>query len=95
MPEKSIGTDQGRKFLFVVNDRDEVEKRDDVRLGPQFGTYRVIDDPQLKPTDRVIVDGLLRVRPGTKVNPKPATERLSLPDTALAPVDVAPPPRSK
>ena len=71
IPEKALGTDQGQKFVFVVNDRDEVERRN-VRLGPQFGLFRVIEGKVLKPGDRLIVDGLLRVRAGAKVNPKPA-----------------------
>src|SRR2546421_9530370 len=58
VPEKALGTDQGQKYLFVVNDKDEVERRN-VRLRPQFGTLRVIEDKGLKPDDRVIVDGLL------------------------------------
>jgi multidrug efflux system membrane fusion protein len=31
---------------------------------------RVIEDAAVAPKDRVIVDGLLRVRPGIEVNPK-------------------------
>lgn len=92
IPEKSLGTDQGQKYVFVVNDRDEVERRN-VRLGPQFGSFRVIEDNVLKPGDRVIVDGLLRVRPGTKVNPKPA-ELIAMPEI-VEPLEVAPLPRTK
>jgi multidrug efflux system membrane fusion protein len=91
VPEKSLGTDQGQKYLFVVNDRDEVERRN-VRLGPQLGMFRVIEDNALKTDDRVIVDGLLRVRPGTKVNPKPA-EVMTIPDTTAGAVETAPSPR--
>jgi membrane fusion protein, multidrug efflux system len=93
VPEKALGTDQGQKYLFVVNDKDEVERRN-VRLGPQFGTLRVIEDKVLKPDDRVIVDGLLRVRPGTKVSPKPA-EPSSLLDPAVPALELAPPPRPR
>jgi len=93
VPEKSLGTDQGQKFLFVVNDRDEVERRN-VRLGPQFGTFRVIEDHVLNPDERVIVDGLLRVRAGTKVNPKPAG-RMTFPEVTAGSVDKAPLPRAK
>ncbi len=92
VPEKSLGADQGQKYVYVVNDRDEVERRN-VRLGPQFGNFRVIENNVLKAGDRVIVDGLLRVRPGTKVNPKPA-EPIAMPEIA-SPLDTAPTPRSK
>lgn len=93
IPEKAIGTDQGQKYVFVINQQNEVERRN-VRLGPQYGTFRVIEDNVLKPDDRVIVEGLLRVRPGTKVNPKPA-EATTLPATVGPPPAVAPPPRSR
>jgi multidrug efflux system membrane fusion protein len=93
VPEKAIGTDQGQKYVFVVNDRDEVERRN-VRLGPQFGNFRVIEDGVLKPADRVVVDGLLRVRPGAKVNPKPA-EAMTIPETTIEAPETAPMPRSK
>ncbi len=93
VPEKAVGTDQGQKFVFVVNDRDEVERRN-VRPGPQFGTFRVIEDNVLKPTDRVIVDGLLRVRPGSKVNPKPA-EPMTPPESSTTAPETAPAPRAK
>jgi len=93
VPEKSLGTDQGQKYVFVVNDRNEVERRN-VRLGPQFGTFRVIEDRVLKPTDRIIVDGLLRVRSGTKVNPK-AAETMAPPASVVTALEAAPPPRAK
>jgi multidrug efflux system membrane fusion protein len=91
VPEKSLGVDQGQRYVYVVNDRNEVERRD-VRLGPQFGPLRVIEDKVLKETDRVVVDGLLRVRPGAKVDPKPA-QASNLPDPTLTPVAAAPEPR--
>ena len=88
VPERALGTDQGQKFVFVVNDRDEVVRRN-VRLGPQYGTMRVIEDNVLKPDDRVIVDGLLRVRQGTKVNPRPA-EPGAAAETGVPPPEPAP-----
>lgn len=95
VPEKALGTDQGQKYVFVVNDKNEVVRRD-VRLGPQFGTYRVVEDGVLKATDRVIVDGLLRVRPGAKVDPKPADPSRLPPDPVFRPLpEPAPAPREK
>lgn len=93
VPEKALGTDQGQKFVFVVNDRDEVERRN-VRLGPQYGNLRVIEEQTLKLDERIIVDGLLRVRPGIKVNPKPA-EPAWLVETAGPTPEPAPEPRSR
>jgi hypothetical protein len=48
----------------------------------------------LKPGDRVIVDGLLRVRPGSKVNPKPA-EPDKLAEPSVHALESAPMPRSQ
>ena len=94
IPEKAIGTDQGQKYVFVLNASNEVQRRN-VRLGARYGAWRVIEDKVLTPADRVIVEGLLRLRPGIVVQPKPA-ELPPLPEFFLPPeemADVAPPPR--
>jgi membrane fusion protein, multidrug efflux system len=70
VPDTAIATDQSRKIVFVVKDDDTVEARP-VTLGPLDEGLRVIRDG-LKPEDRVVVDGLQRVRVGAKVNPHPA-----------------------
>ena len=57
-------TDQGQKYVLVVNDKNEVEYRP-VTLGKLEGELRVIDEG-LKPGERVIVNGL-HVRPGMTV----------------------------
>lgn len=68
--EEALGTDQGQRFVYTLNDKDEVTYCP-VKIGPQFESRRVIENG-LSPQDRVIVLGLQRVRPGVKVNPKPA-----------------------
>jgi RND family efflux transporter MFP subunit len=67
--ERAIGRDQGQTFVFVLDDKDEVVYRR-VKLGPQQEDLRVIEEG-LKPGERVIINGLQRVRPGVKVSPKP------------------------
>ncbi len=60
--EKALQSDQGQKYLLIVNDKDIVEYRR-VKTGPlQDDGLRVILEG-LKPGDRVIVDGLQMVRP--------------------------------
>ena len=86
VPEIAIGTDQGLKYVYVVNADNEVVKcRVDLGLPVEFGTpkqtYRVVHpvatEPGapgiagLKTTDRVIVKGLQRVREKAKVTPMP------------------------
>ena len=70
LPDLAVVTDQSRKIVFVVRDDDTVEAKA-VVLGPLDGGLRVIRQG-LKPEDRVIVDGLQRVRVGAKVSPHPA-----------------------
>ncbi len=69
VPERAVGSDQGQRFVYVVNDKNVVERRN-LRAGQLYGALRVLEDAAVSPTDRVIVDGLLRVRPGIEVNPK-------------------------
>ena len=68
IPEESLGSDQGQKFVYVVDDKDEVSYRR-VETGLLNKGRRVIENG-LKPEDRIIVTGLQRVRPGAKVSPK-------------------------
>jgi membrane fusion protein, multidrug efflux system len=70
VPDSAIATDQARKIVFVVKDDDTVEARQ-VVLGPLDEGLRVIREG-LKPGDRVVVDGLQRVRIGAKVSPHAA-----------------------
>jgi multidrug efflux system membrane fusion protein len=65
--DKAVGTDQGQKFLFVVNDKNVVEYRR-IQVGPlEDDGLRVIADG-LKSGEWVIVSGLQLVRAGTEVN---------------------------
>jgi membrane fusion protein, multidrug efflux system len=66
--ERAIGTDQNRKFVFVVNDKNMTEYRP-IQLGTQVGTLRVVSSG-LKAGERIVVDGLQRVRPGAPVAPE-------------------------
>jgi RND family efflux transporter MFP subunit len=68
--EEALGTDQGQRFLYVVNEKDEVAYRR-VQVGMLTHGNRVIESG-LSPGERVVVNGLQRVRPGDKVTPKPA-----------------------
>ncbi len=71
VPEVAIGSDQARKFVFVVNaDNSVVQKY--VTLGQLIdGKLRVIKEG-LGPDDRVIVNGMVRARNGIKVTPQEA-----------------------
>lgn len=68
VPERSLGTDQGGRFVLVVAADGKVEYRA-VRIGVSVNEMRVVEG-QLALTDQVIVEGLLRARPGATVVPK-------------------------
>jgi membrane fusion protein, multidrug efflux system len=63
-----VGTDQGLKYLYVVDEEDKVVRRA-VTLGSPQESLQVVADG-LKPGERVIISGLQRVAPGVTVNPK-------------------------
>ena len=64
-----MGTDQGQKFVYVIDDKDQVARRA-VKVGSLNKDRRVIAEG-LKEEDRVVVRGLQRIRPGIKVKPSP------------------------
>lgn len=66
--DSAIGSEQARKFVYVVRADNSVAQKY-VELGPLSEGDRVIRDG-LEPDDRVIVAGLMRVRPGMKVQPQ-------------------------
>jgi len=70
VPDSAVATDQARKIVFVVKDDDTVEAKQ-VVLGPIEEGLRVVREG-LKAEDRVVVDGLQRVRVGAKVSPHAA-----------------------
>ena len=68
VPDAAIGTEQARKYLLIV-DGENVVRQKYVTLGQVSDNLRVIKDG-LAPEDRVIVNGLMRARPGQKVTPQ-------------------------
>ncbi len=68
VPESAIGTDQSYKFVYVMGE-DNIPLYKRVELGEQRGDLRVILEG-LQPDDTIIIEGLLRVRPGAPVTPQ-------------------------
>jgi RND family efflux transporter MFP subunit len=68
LPDAAIGTEQVRKFVYVV-DKDDVARQRFVTLGQVTDDMRVIREG-VSADDRVVVNGLMRVRPGQKVTPE-------------------------
>ena len=69
VPDTALGSDQGGRYLLVVNSDNIVEQRK-VQIGQVDNGLRVIESG-LKPDDRVVIAGLLRVIPGQKIDPQP------------------------
>lgn len=77
IPDTAIGSEQARKFVYVVRPDNTVAQKY-VELGQLSDGNRVIKSG-LEPTDRVIVEGLMRARPGIKVTPQAAPAPASAP----------------
>ena len=73
VPEVAIGTEQARKFLLVVAPDGTVQQKF-VTFGQAVGSMRVVKDG-LASDDRVVVNGLMRARPGQKVTPQEGRRR--------------------
>jgi membrane fusion protein (multidrug efflux system) len=69
VPQRAPQQLQGKDYLWVV-DTDGTAQQRDVKLGPRVGDETIIESG-LNAGDTVIVDGVQRLRPGTKVNVTP------------------------
>jgi RND family efflux transporter MFP subunit len=83
VPDAAIGAEQVRKFVLVV-DAENVARPKYVTLGPVVDGLRVVTQG-LTPDDNVIVNGLMRARPGAKVTPQPSSTASA--STARPPID--------
>jgi multidrug efflux system membrane fusion protein len=67
--DRAIGTDQSKRFVLVVNGDNTAQYRE-VKIGRLVGGgLRVIDDG-LKAGEKIVVNGLQRVRPGAPITPE-------------------------
>lgn len=71
VPDRAIGFDQSGGFVYVIGAENKVERRP-VTTGPILGHERVVSGP-VTISDKVVIDGLIRVRPGLVVAPKDAS----------------------
>jgi membrane fusion protein, multidrug efflux system len=66
--ERAVGTDQNKKFVMVVDPQNHAEYRE-VTLGASVEGMRVVASG-LKAGERIVVNGLQRVRPGATIKPE-------------------------
>ena len=70
IPDGAVVTDQSRKVVMTVKEDGTVEPKV-VRPGPMTDDGLRIIRSGLEASDRVIINGLVRARPGAKVSPQP------------------------
>jgi RND family efflux transporter MFP subunit len=66
IPERAVGTDQGDKFVYVLNQDNKIEQVK-IKLGQMHDGLRVVEKAgarDLLATDWILIDNLQRVRPG-------------------------------
>jgi RND family efflux transporter MFP subunit len=89
VPEAAIGTDQTKKFVYVVGADGQPQFRE-IKPGALLEGMRAVLGGSVKPGDNVIVDGLQRVIPGMPVAP----QVLKVNELGL-PIFPPPPPQGK
>jgi multidrug efflux system membrane fusion protein len=67
--DKAIGTDLNNKFVLLIDDKQQLHYQA-VTLGEKIAGLRVITSG-LKAKDRIVVNGLQRVRPSMQITPNP------------------------
>ena len=70
--EKSINTDQDKKFVLVLDKNDQIEYRE-IKLGNLYEDQRVIQSG-LSVGERIVVSGMQRVKPGDKARAQMAAK---------------------
>ncbi|MDD2669147.1 efflux RND transporter periplasmic adaptor subunit [Zoogloea sp.] len=80
--DRAVGTDQDKRFVLVVDGDNKAAYRE-VRLGNLQDGLRVVENG-LKPGERIVVNGLQRVRPGDAVMPHAVAMEGSAPIAAVA-----------
>ncbi|BCH23037.1 MexE family multidrug efflux RND transporter periplasmic adaptor subunit [Mesorhizobium sp. L-8-3] len=76
VPDEAIGADQDRRVVYVVDETGTISAKP-IRTGPILYGYRVVRTG-LTGDETIVVDGLVRVRPGVKVK----AEQVTLPAEA-------------
>ena len=72
IPASAVVADQANKIVMTVSEDGTVEPRT-IREGPRYAGGLRIVRRGLEPTDRIVINGLMRARPGAKVDPQPGT----------------------
>jgi len=92
VPDQAVATDQSRQVVYVVGPDNKVAQRV-VQPGPLYNGLRVIRSG-VSASDRVVIGGIQRARPGQAVTPRQGRIVTAAPDAGGADSDYVPPPAS-
>ncbi|WP_095194866.1 efflux RND transporter periplasmic adaptor subunit [Pseudomonas sp. Irchel 3A7] len=74
--DQAVGTDQSKKYVFVVTPENRVAYRE-VSLGPVIDGWRVVRSG-LSKGERIVVEGLQKIRPDDLVDPQPVVDSVAI-----------------
>jgi multidrug efflux system membrane fusion protein len=84
--QSAFGTDQDLKYVLVLNDQNQIIRRD-VRLGQVFGGLQEITRG-VAAGERVVIEGLQHAQPGSVIEPRlvpmPVPDQAASPTTSTA-----------
>jgi membrane fusion protein, multidrug efflux system len=83
VPQKAVSELQGNYQVAIVGNDNKVQIRP-VKVGERIGTDWIIAEG-LKPGERVVAEGVQKVRGGMAVNPKPVTATAAAQPTPALP----------
>jgi multidrug efflux system membrane fusion protein len=72
IPERAIGTNQSKKFVYVIDENNTAQYRE-ITLGDHYQGQRVAV-AGLAAGERIVVNGLSHIRPNSVVNPVVAAD---------------------
>ena len=79
-PQRAVQQNQSIQTIYVVGQGNKIEARP-VKTGPRVAEDWIIEQG-LQPGDRIVVEGLLTVRPGVVVHPVPYQQKAAAPTAA-------------
>ncbi len=68
VPMRSVQQDMIGSFVYVINDANQIERRDITR-GTELENFEVVIESGLKPGDRIVTEGFQKIAPGATVTP--------------------------
>jgi len=76
VPQKAVTELQGKNFIWILSP-DNIASQRPVKVGPQFGENLVIQEG-LKAGERLVVEGIQKLRDGAEVKPMTAEQAAAL-----------------